>query len=170
MARPLPGDYQAYQQAYLDEIEGDDSLKILRDQLKTTAEFIESIPDEKGTHTYAEGKWTIKQVIEHMIDTERIMAYRALCIARGEKQSLPGFEQDDYVNASNSNNRKISNLLNEYKKVRESNITLFENFDENILSRRGVANGKPITVNAILFVIAGHEAHHLNILKAKYLK
>ncbi len=169
MNRPKPGDYIPYYDNYISKIEGNDAIKVFEEQLNNTFKLINSIPESKGKFSYAEGKWSIKEVIGHIIDTERVFAYRALCIARGEKKSLPGFEQDDYIQTAGFNYRKISDLANEYKKVREANILLFKSFDENALNRRGLANNNEITVNAILFIIAGHENHHLDIMKAKYL-
>lgn len=169
MQRPNSSDYKPYQEAYIKTVEGDNILKVLEEQLKNIPEFLKSIPEDKGKYSYAEGKWTVKEVIEHITDTERIFAYRALCIARGEKIVLPGFEQDDYVRGANSNSRKISDLADEYRKVREANLSLFKSFDEEAINMRGNVNDYQITVNAILYVIAGHANHHLNILKEKYL-
>lgn len=169
MKKPLPGDYSPYYQDYIDSVVEDDALKFLREQLKAITDFFNSIPEEKGKLSYAKGKWTVKEVIGHIIDTERIMAYRALCIARGEKQPLPGFDQDSYVANAKSNSRKISELVDEFRKVRESNIVLFYSLDEDSFNNRGVVNGKEVTVKALLFIVAGHCAHHINVLKEKYL-
>ncbi len=109
-------------------------------------------------------------MLGHLIDSERVFCYRAVAIARGEKQSLPGFEQDDYVNGGNFNSREFSDILEEYQKVREATIPLFKSFDEKVYDRRGVANENPLTVRAVLFLIPGHEKHHLNILKERYFK
>jgi len=108
-------------------------------------------------------------VIEHITDTERVFAYRALCIARGEAKVLPGFEQDDYVKEADSNNRELSELIDEFRKVREANLSLFKSFSEEVLNKKGSVNTYRITVNAILYIIAGHANHHVNILKEKYL-
>jgi hypothetical protein len=131
--------------------------------------FLNSIPEEKGKYSYAADKWTINEVIEHIIDTERIFAYRALCIARGEKKILPGFEQDDYVRGAHSNNRKLSELIEEFRKVRTANLSLFKSFDEDDINSRGNVSDYQITVNAILYIVAGHANHHLNILRNRYL-
>jgi hypothetical protein len=169
MKKPLPGDYSPYYQDYIDSVVEDDALKFLREQLKAITDFFNSITEEKGKFSYAKGKWTVKEVIGHIIDTERIMAYRALCIARGEKQPLPGFDQDSYVANAKSNNRKISELVDEFRKVRESNIVMFYSLDEDSFNNRGVVSGKEVTVKALLFIVAGHCAHHINVLKEKYL-
>ena len=110
----------------------------------------------------------MKEVLGHVIDTEKIMAYRALAIARGEKQSLPGFEQDEYVAESNFNNRSLDDLINEFLTARESNLILFKSFDEEILNRRGIASESEITVLALIYIIAGHEKHHMKVLREKY--
>jgi uncharacterized damage-inducible protein DinB len=169
MQRPKQGDYMPYQESYIKTVEGNDVLKVLGEQLKNIPDFLNSITEEKGRYKYAEDKWTIKEVIEHITDTERIFAYRALCIARGEKQVLPGFEQDDYVKGANSNNRKLSELIEGFTKVREANLSLFKSFNEDVINKKGSVNTYQITVNAILFIIAGHANHHLNVIKEKYL-
>lgn len=169
MQRPKQGDYMPYQETYIKTVEGNDILKVLEEQLKNVPDFLNSITEEKGRYKYAEGKWTVKEVVEHITDTERIFAYRALCIARGEKQVLPGFEQDDYVKEANSNNRNLSELIEEFRKVREANLSLFKSFSEDVINKKGSVNTYQITVNAILFIIAGHANHHLKVIKEKYL-
>jgi len=141
---------------------------VLINQNLSSVKLLSSIKEEKGNFAYAEGKWTIKQVIGHVIDTERIMVFRALCFARGEKQPIPGFEQNGYVKEANFNERTIKDLISEFKVVRKSNLYLFKSFSEAMLNRRGVAGGNEITVLALLFIIAGHEKHHIKILKEKY--
>jgi hypothetical protein len=169
MQRPNQTDYIPYQEVYIKTVEGNNILKVLGEQLVSITAFINTIHEDKGKYSYSNGKWTIKEVIEHITDTERIFAYRALCIARGEEKILPGFDQDDYVKASDSNNRKVSDLIDEFRKVREANLSLFKSFDDEVLNKRGNVNDYQITVNAILYIIAGHANHHLNILKEKYL-
>ncbi len=165
--KPKPGDYAPYYEIYIRLVEAD-VVTTLEEQIISTIELFNSIPEDKGSYAYEEGKWTIKEVLGHMIDTERIMAYRALAFARGEKQPIPGFEQDDYVNNANFNQRTLKDLINEFKAVRESNIILFRSFTEEMLNRKGTASGNEITVLALLFIIAGHEKHHINILREKY--
>lgn len=166
--KPKPGDYAPYYDRYISLI-NDDVISVLEKQITSTVSLLNSVSEEKADYAYAEGKWTIKEVVGHMIDTERIMAFRALAIARGEKQPIPGFEQDDYVNAANFNRRSIKDLTEEFEAVRKSNIFLFKSFDEIDLNKRGIASGNEITVLALIFIIAGHELHHLKILKEKYL-
>ncbi len=168
MPRPKSGDYSPHYDTYVQLIHDDNVLKILEEQLSSSLKFFKSVPAAKENYSYAEGKWSVKEVLGHIIDTERVFAYRALCFARGEEQPLPGFEQDDYMLAANFSKRKFSDLIEEFQKVREANILMFKGFDETAIDRRGIASGNPITVNALMFIIAGHEKHHVNILKSKY--
>ncbi|MHB8852876.1 MAG: DinB family protein [Ignavibacteriaceae bacterium] len=170
MTRPVKGDYSPNYEGYISKVEGENGIVILKSQLSSAVKYFDEIPEDKGTYSYAIGKWSIKELIGHIIDTERVFAYRAMCIARGETKSLPGFDQDDYVKSANFNEKKLNDLVNEFKALRESNITMFNGFDEVAFDRRGLANEKEITVLAILFIICGHAAHHLNILEEKYLK
>ena len=167
--RPDVGDYAPYYERYIKLIEGDDILKILNDQSKKTQDVLNSFSEHKGNFRYAEGKWTVKEVVGHLLDTERVFAYRALCIARGEKKSLPGFDQDDYVKDGNFNRRDLFELNYEFRLLRESNLLLFRSFSEEMLKKRGFANETSVTVLAILFMIAGHEKHHMKILREKYI-
>ena len=168
--RPNPGDYDPYFEQYIKLVEGDNIIKILYDQGKTTRELINSISDYKGNYRYADGKWTIKEVLGHILDSERIFAYRALCLARGEKKSLPGFDHNDYVIEGNFNSRELLELSFEFKLLRESNLLLFKSFSEEMLCKKGLANEASVTVLALFYIIAGHEKHHLNVLEEKYLK
>ena len=167
--RPSPGDYSTYYDSYIKLIEGDDILKILNEQSKSTQDILNSFSEHRGNYRYADGKWTVKEVIGHLLDTERIFAYRALCIARGEKKSLPGFNQDDYVSEGNFNRREIFEITYEYRLLRESNLLLFRSFTPEMLKLKGFANESSVSVLAILFIIAGHEKHHMNVLKEKYI-
>jgi uncharacterized damage-inducible protein DinB len=130
---------------------------------------LSDIPDEKWNYRYAEGKWSIKEMLQHITDAERIFSYRALCIARGEKQSLPGFDENTYAAASNADRRKKEELIEEFKTVRKATEALFQSFDDEQLAKIGVANNKSISVNGIGFVTVGHVMHHLNILQERYL-
>jgi uncharacterized damage-inducible protein DinB len=169
MERPKPNEYAPYYETYIKKLVGNDIIKILSDQLERTTNLFKSISEEKGNFAYAESKWSIKEMLGHMIDTERVFSYRALCIARGEQQPLPGFEQDDYVKAAHFNKSTLSGLADGYQLVRRSNIALFKSFDEESIGRWGTASNNKVTVRAIMFIIAGHEEHHINILNTKYL-
>ncbi len=167
--RPTKGDYSEYYQQYIDLVEGDDIIKILLENNLLVQDILNSFPQSKGNYRYAEGKWTVKEVIGHMMDVDRIYCYRTLSIARGEKGTLPGFDQDQYVLNGNFNNRDLYDLTYEYRLIRESAILLFRSFDSSVLQNKGNVNGSNITVLALMFIIVGHERHHLNILKERYL-
>jgi hypothetical protein len=169
MKRPQPTDYPAYYESYISQVKGDNVLRALEDQILMMQNILSDIPEEKEDFTYAEGKWTLKEVIGHIIDTERIMAYRALRFSRNDSTELPGFDQDTYVSAADFNKRSLYDLAHEFGVVRESNIILFKSFDEEALNRKGIANGKEITVRALVYIVAGHAVHHLNVLRQKYL-
>lgn len=168
--RPKPGDYDPYFERYIKLIEGDDIIKILYEQNKITRELIKSISDYKGNYRYDDTKWTIKEVIGHILDSERILAYRALSLARGEKKSLPGYDHEDYVREGNFNSRELLELSFEFKLLRGSNLLQFKNFSEDMLCKKGLADESSVTVLALLYIIAGHEKHHINVLEERYLK
>jgi hypothetical protein len=168
--RPNKNDYAPYYEGYINLVKGDDIHKILTAQSIETQGVLNSFSETLGNYAYAEGKWTVKEVVGHLIDTERVMAYRAMCIARGEKQPLPGFDQDTYVKTGNFNKRELFDLNYEFRLLRELNLLLSKGFDEEILQRRGVANNNEVTVLGLLYIIAGHEKHHMNILQERYKK
>ncbi len=167
--RPAIGDYAEYYQKYIDLVKGDDIFRILVEQNMESQNVLNSFSENKGNYRYAEGKWTVKEVVGHMMDVERIFAYRALCIARGETKPLPGMDQDIYVTNGNFNKRQLFDLNYEYRLLRESNILLFGGFDKSVLLSRGNASGYDVTVLALMFMTAGHEKHHLNILMERYM-
>jgi uncharacterized damage-inducible protein DinB len=167
--RPSKGDYGDYYQKYIDLVPGDDIFRVLVEQNVESQNVLNSFSESKGNHSYAEGKWTVKEVIGHMMDVERIFAYRALCIARGDSNPLPSMDQDVYVKNGNFNKRQLFDLNYEYRLVRESNILLFGSFDKNVLHNRGIASGYEVTVLALMWMTAGHEKHHLNVLMERYM-
>lgn len=170
IARPEPGEYPAYARTYLDLLPEDDRLlEHLRDNLQTAIDLVSALPEERLLHRYAPGRWTIKEVLVHVVDDERIYAYRALCFARGERAPLPGFEQDDYAAASGANQRSLRSILAEYAAVRHATIALFQGLDEAALTRTGVANGNLASVRALGWHIAGHELHHLKLIRERHL-
>jgi uncharacterized damage-inducible protein DinB len=168
--RPVKGDYNEYYQQYIDQVKGDDVFRILIEQNLESQNILNSFSESKGNYKYAEGKWTVKEVIGHLMDVERIFAYRALCIARGETKPLPGMDQDVYVANGNFNKRQLFDLIYEYRLLRESNILLFGSFDKSILNNRGNASGYEVTVLALMFMTAGHEKHHMKVLTEKYMQ
>lgn len=167
--RPNPGDYNPYFEQYIKLVAGDDIIKILYKQNRKTLKLLNSISDYKGNYRYADGKWTIKEIVGHLVDAEKILAFRALCLARGEKKSLPGYDHNEYVKTGNFNSRELADLTFELKLARESNIVTFKSFSKEMLHAKGIANEASVTVLALLFIIAGHEKHHVNVLEEKYL-
>jgi hypothetical protein len=131
--------------------------------------LVEKLPEEVGDHRYAEGKWSIKELLVHLTDTERIFANRALRSARGDKTPLPGFEQDDYVPTSAADGRSLDSIMEERNAVRLSTILLFKSFHHNVLGHIGQADGKPMSVRAIGYILAGHDLHHLQVINERYL-
>ena len=171
ISRPTENEYNAtsFQSRYIQAVTGDDALKTVRENISIVENFFNNIPAEKLHFRYAEGKWTPIEILGHIIDAERILAYRALCIARGEKQSLPGFEEEDYVKATNFEKLSLKNLLQHYKAVRKANILLFKTFTAKEMKRIGKANNISYSARAMVWLIAGHELHHLTVLKERYL-
>lgn len=170
ISAPKPGEYQPYFEQYIKEVSEDaDILAWLEDIIMDTEEIILALPKSKHDFRYAEGKWTIKEILQHLIDTERIMCYRAMCIARGEKASLPGFEEDDYAAKSYANKRTVDVLLDEFDMVRNCTIAMFKSFDNSVLETIGTANGKQISVRALAYIIAGHELHHMKVIQERYM-
>lgn len=167
--RPDPSEYPSYSQIYIDTVQGGDILGAFSEQLESTLSLLANVDDQvASTFAYAPGKWTIKQVLGHIIDTERVFAYRALRISRNDSTPLPGFEQDDYVAFAGSNERSLAGLLDEFKAVRQSTMALFRNIPKDAWLRRGSANNFDVSVRGIAFQAAGHEAHHVKILREKY--
>ena len=168
--KPVEGEYAPYAIRYIGLLPDDGLvLKHMEDNLKATSEFILSLPEERLAFRYAEGKWTIKEILAHVVDDERIYAYRALRFARNDKTELPGFEQDDYARHSGANERDVRDILREFAAVRRATISLFEGLGREALLRAGVADGKVMSVRAAAYHIAGHELRHVNIIKERYL-
>lgn len=164
-----PNEYTEYYSQYIKHSGNANLLDVLKESAQALNSLFETISDEKMNYKYAEDKWTIKDMLLHIIDAERVFAYRALRFARADKTNLPGFEHDDYVVVANANGRSKASLLNEYNAQRESTIQLFSNFKDEMLMQIGVASGNPMSVRALGFVTAGHETHHCNIIKERYL-
>ncbi|WP_353181846.1 DinB family protein [Parapedobacter lycopersici] len=166
---PLKSDeYPAIFAPYIETVVGD-VMDLLNEQLETFPEFLERIPAGKSAYAYAEGKWTIKEVVGHIIDTERIMAYRALCFARNDTKELPGFEEEVFVANARFNERSLASFSEEFSLVRRSNLLLFESFNDQELARKGLASERLVSVRAFLYIIAGHLNHHRNIIRERYL-
>jgi hypothetical protein len=169
IARPETTEYAPYYQKYLDHVPDGDVLDLLEQQLGDTVHLLSGVSEERGGHRYAEGKWTVKEVVGHMIDTERVFAYRALCFARGDAGPFPGFEQDDYVTRGGFDARTLRDLLGEFVHVRRANLHMLRGLPPEAWTREGVASNVRFTVRAMPYIIAGHERHHAKILREKYL-
>ena len=168
---PTKQEYPVYAEMYMKWCAKDGSLlKQLDFSLLKTMSLVRTISNEKVNLRSAKGKWSIKEILIHMIDDERIYAYRALAFARGDKRNLPGFNQDEYILNSDSEARTIDNIMQEYDAVRSSTITLFNGFSKVALTRKGVANGNQVSVRALGYYILGHELHHINFIEKNILK
>jgi len=155
---------------YVKQIEESDLLQALRISGHRCLELVHSMPEDKADYRYAEGKWTIREVLCHMIDAERIFAYRALRFARNDKTPLAGFEENDYAQQANASGRSIQKIAAEMAHLRSSTIDLFEGFTPEMLIRKGTANTNELSVVVLGFIVAGHETHHCNVLRERYLK
>lgn len=167
--RPNPDEYAAYYETYVGKVQSSDVLASLKNQMAETLATLRAVPEAGALHRYAEGKWTLKEVVGHIIDAERVFGYRALRFARNDATALPGFDQNPYVENSNANTRPWNDLLSEFEHVRRGTILMFKGLDDAAWLRRGSASGNEVSVRALAYIIAGHEAHHLGIVRAKYL-
>ena len=169
MNRPEPNEFDAYYDTYICLVEDNNVKPILETQSAELRSMISPLREEKGTYRYGEDKWTIKEVLSHLIDAERIFAYRILRISRGDETPIEGFEQDGYIENSNANNRPFANLLDEFESQRRSNMLMLKNISDADTRRMGTASDKPISVRALAYISAGHVTHHLHILNERYL-
>ena len=167
--RPQKGDYALYYEKYVALVPSGDFLEILQEQRRELTRLLSPLTEQQAEFRYAPGKWSIKEILGHINDAERIFAYRLLRIARGDQTPLPGFEQDNYIEPGNFSARTLADLLYEFSAVREATVSLIRSLDDAAWLRRGVASQKEVTVTAIDFVIAGHERHHRIILEERYL-
>jgi hypothetical protein len=166
--RPQADEFPVFYKGYIDTV-GDDVLAELEDQIDSFPKFLSAISEEKSCYAYAESKWTIKELIGHILDTERIMSYRALRFARQDATALPGFDENDYVKYAHFADRSLQSLVDEFIVLRKSTMYLLNSFNELELSQSGISNEKPISVRALVYILAGHVNHHQKILKERYL-
>jgi len=169
MQRPAETEYAPYYQSYVAQVGEEEIVPVLRSQLDDLDLLLSKVGPERETYRYAEGKWSIREIAGHLIDGERVFGYRAFCIGRGEKQNLPGFDQDDYMLTAQYDHIDLENLLSELRLFRLGNLAMFRTFDEESWSRVGTANGNEITTRALAFIMAGHLRHHMNVLRERYL-
>jgi hypothetical protein len=169
MNRPDKTEYDPYYEHYVSLVEDRDILDTLASQPTTLQDMFTAVPEDKGSFAYAEGKWSIKEVLGHLIDGERMFAYRMFRIARGDQTPIEGFEQDGYIENAHSNTRSFADLLEEFSLLRRANMIFLNNMAADAWSRIGTANNVQISVRALVYIMAGHIEHHLGILRERYL-
>ncbi len=168
LARPDASEYAPFLGTYVAEVPEGDVLEILEEQGHGTQRLLAGLSETEGLHRYAPGKWSVKEVVGHLMDSERVFAYRALRFARADATALPGFDEQAWVPAGHFDARPLAALAAELDQVRRGTLALFRSFDPDTLARRGTANNHEISVRALAYVIAGHERHHLRILRERY--
>jgi uncharacterized damage-inducible protein DinB len=167
--RPEIGEYAEWYAAYIGQTSGNDFMEALQNADEELHKLLVNMSDERAEKAYAPGKWTIKDLLQHLIDSEWIFAYRALRFARMDNTDLPGFDHDGYVKPAAANQRKMKDLLADQRNLRQTTTALFSSFSEEALLRTGTANGNRVSVRALAWIIAGHQLHHLKIIKERYL-
>jgi Protein of unknown function (DUF664). len=167
---PETGEYSPYAIAYISKVPEGKPLHMLLGNLQEVQDMIAPMSDAQLLHAYAPGKWTIKELLVHILDAERIFAYRALRIGRGDTTPLPPFEENDYAPASLANGRTKQSLLDEYTAVRTATLTLLHSFDEQLMTNSTMVSGQNVSLRALAYMMAGHERHHLDVLRERYLK
>jgi hypothetical protein len=167
--RPAPSEYDSFYGSYVSLVPDGDIIDTLREQRVGIGDLIAAIPAEKTDYRYAPGKWTTREVVGHVIDAEWVFTSRALWFARGVPTPLPGMDQDEFMSGANFADRDLSGLAQEFAGLRSAGIVLFDSFDEDIMSRVGVASGTEVTVRALAYIIAGHALHHVRVLEERYL-
>jgi hypothetical protein len=169
IAPPEFSDYAPYWGRYISLVDGKDVIRALEQQGLETVAMLSSLTEQQGAYRYAPEKWSLKELLGHITDSERVFAYRTLRIARNDPTPLPGFEQDDYVRAAMFGSHALQTLLDEFASVRQASLLLFRSLDADAWTRRGVADQKDVSVRALAYIIAGHELHHRKIIQEKYL-
>ena len=167
--RPGPGEYAPFHATYVSAVPDGDVLATLKKQHGETLRLLSRIGEKRSRHRYAPGKWSIREVIGHLIDAERVFTYRALTFARADHTALPGFDENMWAGASNADSRTLKSLLDELKAVRSATLALFRGFTDEQLGRTGIASGQPVSVRGLVYVTTGHERHHVRILRERYL-
>lgn len=169
MNRPTAEEFAPFYAHYISLVGDGDVVTHLESQIEETLGMLRKIPEERGTFRYAEGKWSIKEIVGHLIDAERIFTARALRFARGDATALPGFEQNDYVKTAGSDRYPLAALAEEFEAVRKATCLMFRHMSDEAMLRRGIASGNPISVRALAYITAGHELHHRGVIAEKYL-
>ncbi|HEV8398679.1 MAG TPA: DinB family protein [Gemmatimonadales bacterium] len=168
VGRPEVDEIPPHFVGYIGKVTETDPVAVLASQIDVTAALLRGLSEADALKRYAPGKWSVKEVVGHLVDTERIMAYRALRIARGDETPLPGFDEKQYVPPAKFDARPLADLIADFRTVRSATLGLFKSFDGDAWRRRGTASGKPISVRALGYVIPGHERHHVEILRTRY--
>lgn len=169
IARPQSDEYYEYYDRYISQVPEGDLISLLREQALETVTLLQGLTPAQADHAYAPGKWTVKQVIGHIIDAERVFIYRAMCFARRDATALPSFDENAYVDNANFPSRTLPDLLEEFQLVRAATIQFAKTLDPDSLTNRGTASGRTVTVRALLYIVAGHERHHARLLRERYL-
>lgn len=170
IARPANDEFAPYYGAYINKVTEPDLVALLAAQKQTTADLLAGLSEPQAAHRYAPGKWTLREIIGHLSDAERIFGCRLLRIARGDQTPLPGFDENAYVPAAGFERRPLKAVAAEFASVRDATLTLLDGLTPDALALRGTASEKPISARALAYVIAGHEKHHLGVIKERYLK
>jgi len=170
MYKPQTNEYAPYYQRYIDLINTDDIFSFFKLQSEEIVSLFKNVSEDQASFHYAEGKWMMKEVFAHIVDSERIFGYRALAISHGEKNPLPCFAENEYITNGKYQNRNLQSLINEYYHLSSANLELFESLDDEMLLQKGIVCGKEITARAIIYIMVAHEKHHLDIIKTRYLK
>ena len=170
ITKPDISEYPPYYGTYINQANNNDLIKALNESGELFAKFIRSLPAQKLDYRYAEGKWNIKEIVSHITDSERVFTYRALTFSRNDKSELPGYDENIWAPESNATGRNIKDIIEEYENVRKATISLFEGFTETMIMRKGIANGREISVRALGYILPGHEIHHMGVIKERYLK
>jgi len=170
IAAPDPTEYAPYYGRYIALVGGDDVVAALEDQPRETLALLSTLSEEQGDYRYAPAKWSVKEVLGHVIDTERVLTYRALRFARNDRTPLASFEQDDYVRAGDFADCRLADLIEEFVCVRRASLWFFRQLSAEAWMRRGIASGNEVSVRAVAYIVAGHELHHRRVLREKYLR
>lgn len=171
ISKPEAGEYAPYAAMYIDLLPDDGQvLRHLKSNFEQVRRLVSSLSEDHLLFRYAAGKWSIKEILVHVVDDERIYAYRALRFARGDRTELPGFEQDDYARTSGADERPLASIFAEYEAVRQGTVAMFDGLPAEAFERSGIADGKVMSVRAAAYHIAGHELHHLNLIRERYLR
>jgi uncharacterized damage-inducible protein DinB len=168
MRRPLPGEYGDFYQRYIDYTKGETIQEVLSYHMPSLDEFYNNLPAEKADFAYAADKWTVKQLIQHLIDTERVFTYRLTRVSRNDNTPIPGFDENNYAENAPATNRTLTDLLKEFYLLRQSTTLFIRSLSEEQINRKGNASGWPITANALCYIIVGHNLHHKKILEERY--